>query len=103
MNLLKYCDYLRQKIQDSIDKCKCELEKNFENPEILLEFPSEKNHGDISTNVSMVCCRYFKISPKEIAKKIIEKFGNLEYVKKTELWLELRLNLIYLFLIFSAR
>lgn len=85
MNLLKYCDYLRQKIQDSIDKCKCELEKNFENPEILLEFPSEKSHGDISTNVSMVCCRYFKMSPKEIAKKIIEKLGNLEYVKKCEI------------------
>lgn len=41
-------------------------------PEISVERPREKSHGDFSTNIAMVVAGNFRKSPREIAARIIE-------------------------------
>ncbi|MGJ8730555.1 arginine--tRNA ligase [Listeria aquatica] len=43
-------------------------------PEILLEVPKEKSHGDYSTNIAMQLARVAKKAPRAIAESIIQEF-----------------------------
>ncbi|NOU63286.1 arginine--tRNA ligase [Paenibacillus sp. LMG 31461] len=40
-------------------------------PEIILEVPKEKTHGDFATNVAMQLTRIAKVNPRQIAEQII--------------------------------
>ena len=40
-------------------------------PEIILEVPKEKTHGDFATNVAMQLTRIAKVNPRQIADQII--------------------------------
>jgi arginyl-tRNA synthetase len=42
-------------------------------PEIVLEVPREKAHGDWATNIAMQLTRIARRNPREIAQKIVEK------------------------------
>lgn len=42
-------------------------------PEIKVEVPREKEHGDYSTNIAMVTASHFKRSPREIAELLADK------------------------------
>ena len=53
-------------------------------PEIILEVPKEKTHGDFATNVAMQLTRIAKVNPRQIAEQII---ANL---KRTQLILRKR-------------
>jgi len=45
-------------------------------PEIHLEIPANKDHGDFSTNVAMVLARAERKAPRKIAEKIIGALGD---------------------------
>src|SRR5690625_1192483 len=42
-------------------------------PDIILEKPKEKQHGDFAANIAMQLARVAKMAPRQIAEKIIEK------------------------------
>ena len=85
MNLLLLIKYLKSEIKNSLEDMKLELKIDTEIPEILMEFPAQKVHGDLSSNVAMSCAKKFKMSPREIARKIVNKLNNVEYVEKCEI------------------
>jgi len=63
---------IREKISKLIQKSIKELQKEgtfpeFEVPEIEVEYPKEKAHGDYSTNITMVIAKLIKKEPMEIA------------------------------------
>jgi len=43
-------------------------------PEIKLEYPENLEHGDFSSNIALAYAKQLKISPKELAEKIVEGF-----------------------------
>jgi arginyl-tRNA synthetase len=64
---------IREKISKLIQKAIKELKKEgifpeFKVPEIEIEYPKEKAHGDYSTNITMVIAKLIKKEPMEIAK-----------------------------------
>lgn len=55
-------------------------------PEVILEVPKEKAHGDYSTNIAMQLARVAKKAPRQIAKDIVEHFDQSKaYVKNIEI------------------
>ena len=42
-------------------------------PEIMLEKPKDKNHGDFATNIAMQLARIAKKAPRQIAEDIVEQ------------------------------
>lgn len=61
---------IREEIKKSIEKAlkKIKVKKY---PEILLERPKEREHGDFSTNISFSLAKELKKSPQEIAKRLV--------------------------------
>jgi arginyl-tRNA synthetase len=69
---------IRQEIAKLIEKSIKELQKarklpEFDLPEIQIEHPEGKAHGDYATNIAMVVARQIKKSPIEIADTISSK------------------------------
>ena len=55
-------------------------------PEIILETPREKAHGDYSTNIAMQLARVAKKAPRQIAESVIEHFAKEKvHVEKIEI------------------
>lgn len=55
-------------------------------PNIVLEVPKEKAHGDLSTNVAMQLSRIAKQSPRQIAERLIERLDMKQaYIAKVEI------------------
>ena len=42
-------------------------------PDFNIEIPADLAHGDLSTNVAMLCARVFKMAPRKIADMIVSK------------------------------
>jgi len=63
--------YLSQVFNQAADKL-----EYLKNIELILEVPSNEDHGDFSTNAAMMLTKKLKRNPREIANEIIE---NLEY------------------------
>jgi len=77
---------IRQKIAKLTQKSIKELQKEgvfqkFEIPEIRIEHPEEKIHGDYSTNVAMVIAKKVKKNPLEIARVLVNKLISLKVYK----------------------
>ncbi|UJL46015.1 arginine--tRNA ligase [Virgibacillus sp. NKC19-16] len=69
MNILTQTeDTLKQQIADAV--IQAELALREELPEIILEKPKEKAHGDFATNIAMQLARIVKKAPREIAGDI---------------------------------
>ncbi|MFQ6049589.1 MAG: arginine--tRNA ligase [Candidatus Paceibacterales bacterium] len=69
---------IREEIKKLIEKSIKELQKekvfpDFDIPEIKIEHPEEKTHGDYSTNIAMVIAREVRKKPMEIAEIIKSK------------------------------
>lgn len=43
-------------------------------PEVVLEVPKDKSHGDYSTNMAMQLARIAKKAPRNIAEEIVSSF-----------------------------
>jgi len=70
---------LREKIIKLIEDSIKVLQKEnklpeFKVPEILVEYPREKAHGDYATNIAMVVGKQVKKNPMEIAELLIKEF-----------------------------
>jgi len=72
---------IRQEIAKLIEKSIKELQKEkvlpkFDIPEVEIEYPQDKIHGDYATNVAMVLSKEVKKDPMEIAEIIKSKIKN---------------------------
>ena len=54
--------------------------KIIKSDDVKIEFPNNPEHGDLSSNISMVIAKKIKANPKEIAEKISEIISKNEYV-----------------------
>lgn len=48
--------------------------------DVKIEFPNNQEHGDLSSNISMVIAKKIKANPKEIAEKLLDIISKNEYV-----------------------
>ncbi|SET22954.1 arginyl-tRNA synthetase [Salinibacillus kushneri] len=73
MNIVEQTE---QKIKDEIVEAvvKAELATEDQIPEVVLETPKEKAHGDYATNMAMQLARIAKKAPRQIADDIVANF-----------------------------
>ncbi|MBS4175385.1 arginine--tRNA ligase [Bacillus sp. FJAT-49736] len=75
---------LKSAIKDAIIKAGLAVEEQI--PEIILETPKDKAHGDYATNAAMQLARVAKKAPKMIAEEIINHFDRSKAsIEKIEL------------------
>ncbi|MDR2464321.1 MAG: arginine--tRNA ligase [Holosporales bacterium] len=61
------------------------LSNDVDTAKVQVELTQNVNHGDITTNAAMVLCKFFELSPKRLAEKLVEKIKNFEEVDKVEI------------------
>lgn len=54
-------------------------------PQIILERPREKAHGDWATNIAMVLAGQAKMPPRAVAQVIADALGDDKYINKVEI------------------
>ncbi|WP_307892775.1 arginine--tRNA ligase [Bacillus swezeyi] len=73
MNIVEQMkDVLKQEIKEAVIKAGLAEEKDI--PEVVLEVPKDKSHGDYSTNMAMQLARIAKKAPRNIAEDIVSSF-----------------------------
>lgn len=87
MNLVKLAkqqiqDVVQNAIKNCIDKGIFELDSI---PDIMIEKPKEKSHGDFATNIAMELTRKLKKNPQEIAQSILSSVDlSNTFIEKVE-------------------
>ncbi|WP_264739884.1 arginine--tRNA ligase [Cytobacillus firmus] len=75
MNIVEQVqDKLKQEIKDAVVKAGLAAEEQI--PDVILEIPKEKAHGDYSTNMAMQLARVAKKAPRMIAEELIAHFDS---------------------------
>ncbi|MDM5228129.1 arginine--tRNA ligase [Cytobacillus sp. NJ13] len=75
MNIVEQVqDKLKQEIRDAVVKAGLAAEEQI--PDVILEIPKEKAHGDYSTNMAMQLARVAKKAPRMIAEELIAHFDS---------------------------
>jgi arginyl-tRNA synthetase len=75
---------LKEEIRAAVIKANLATEEQI--PDVILEIPKEKTHGDYSTNMAMQLTRVAKKAPRMIAEAIIEHFDRSKAsIEKMEL------------------
>ncbi|MGM0410810.1 MAG: arginine--tRNA ligase [Bacillota bacterium] len=64
---------LKNSLKEVVKKEGIEIE---EYPEIEVEMPREKEHGDYASNLAMVLASTFKRSPRDVAELLVENFSS---------------------------
>jgi len=55
-------------------------------PEVMLEVPRDKSHGDLATNIAMQLARIAKKNPRQIAEEIVEEMNrNKGFIKEVQI------------------
>ncbi|MDQ0226702.1 arginine--tRNA ligase [Metabacillus niabensis] len=69
-------EQVKERLKDEIKAAviKAGLAEEAQIPDVLLEIPKEKTHGDYSTNMAMQLARVAKKAPRMIAEGIVEHF-----------------------------
>ncbi|WP_101842353.1 arginine--tRNA ligase [Halobacillus sp. Marseille-P3879] len=77
MNIVEQTE---QKLKDEIVRAvkAAELAADEEMPEVVLEQPKDKAHGDYATNMAMQLARVAKKNPRQIATELVEQFDRSE-------------------------
>ncbi|WP_221567341.1 arginine--tRNA ligase [Alkalihalobacillus sp. TS-13] len=65
-------EQLKNEIADSVVKAGLAAEDQL--PEVVLELPKNKDHGDFATNMAMQLARIAKKAPRQIAEEIVANF-----------------------------
>ena len=66
--------------------CKNGLLKESQTPEMEIEVPRHKSHGDFSTNIAMVSASIQKMAPRKIAEAIVSSISDPDgIIEKTEI------------------
>lgn len=77
MNVLEQTEQkLKQEISEAV--LKSGLASAEELPEIILEKPKDKSHGDFATNIAMQLARIAKKAPRQIADEIVKVINETE-------------------------
>jgi arginyl-tRNA synthetase len=63
---------LKEEIKAAVLKAGLAVEEQI--PDVVLEIPKEKAHGDYSTNMAMQLARVAKRAPRAIAEELIAHF-----------------------------
>ncbi len=75
---------LKEEIRAAVVKANLATEEQI--PDVILEIPKEKAHGDYSTNMAMQLARVTKKAPRMIAEALIENFDRTKAsIEKIEL------------------
>ena len=75
---------LKEEIRAAVVKANLATEEQI--PDVILEVPKEKAHGDYSTNMAMQLARVAKKAPRMIAEALIENFDRSKAsIEKIEL------------------
>ncbi|WP_017471065.1 arginine--tRNA ligase [Amphibacillus jilinensis] len=69
-------DRLKAEIKKAV--LKAELTTEDQIPDIILEKPKEKSHGDYATNIAMQLARVAKKAPRQIAEQLVEAIDKSE-------------------------
>ncbi|SFK60891.1 arginyl-tRNA synthetase [Halobacillus dabanensis] len=71
-------EQMEQKLKDEIVRSvlAAGLASEEEMPEVILEQPKDKAHGDYATNMAMQLARIAKKNPRAIATELVEQFDN---------------------------
>lgn len=104
MNMVqKITEQIREIVNESVKGCINKGVLNIDSiPEIQVETPREREHGDFSTNISMVLAKQAKKNPVAIARDIVEN-ADYEgtYVESMEIagpgFINFRLNNLWLY------
>ncbi|SFE83934.1 arginine--tRNA ligase [Fictibacillus sp. KU28468] len=64
--------HLKQEVEEAV--IKAGLAEREQLPEVVLEIPKDKSHGDYATNMAMQLARIAKKAPKVIAEEILNHF-----------------------------
>ncbi|KMY51989.1 arginine--tRNA ligase [Peribacillus loiseleuriae] len=85
MNIVQQVqEKLKQEIKDAVIKAGLATEEEI--PNVVLELPKDKTHGDYSTNMAMQLARVAKKAPRAIAEGLIENFDrNKASIEKIEI------------------
>lgn len=79
----KLADSLRQALEEAAKAGELSVE---EIPEILLEVPKDREHGDYASNIAMMISRQTRLSPRKNAEIILKYFdGRNCFVEKSEI------------------
>jgi len=54
-------------------------------PEIILEVPKEKQHGNFATNLALILAKPAKLAPRKIAELLVANLEENQYVTKVEI------------------
>ena len=84
MNILNLINELKVSLKRASEKFRNSLGLKFDIPEVSIEIPAQSIHGELSTNISMVCSKLFKMPPIKIANYIVENIDKNKCVKKCE-------------------
>ena len=85
MNIYKiYLDHLTRLIFKFKSENKIDFDENEILKKLTLEPPKNSEHGDMSTNLSMLLSKYFKLKPIEVANKLIDYIAKFPGVEKVE-------------------
>ncbi|GAF64356.1 arginyl-tRNA synthetase [Bacillus sp. TS-2] len=73
-------EQMKQKLKEQITAAvlKAELATVETMPEVLLETPKDKTHGDFATNMAMQLARVAKMAPRKIAEELVEHLNKQE-------------------------
>ncbi|HYH05019.1 MAG TPA: arginine--tRNA ligase [Bacillota bacterium] len=82
----KVKDSLRQTVSQAAETAKSLGLLSFETlPEVVLEVPKDKNHGNFSTNLALVLAKTVKKAPRDTAQVIISHLPADPYIAKCEM------------------
>ena len=85
MNIYKiYLDHLTRLLFQFKSDNNIEFDEDEILKKITLEPPKNLDHGDMSTNISMLLSKYLKLKPIEVANKLIEYINKFPGVEKVE-------------------
>ncbi len=75
MNIVeKVQENLKLEIKAAVIKANLATEEEI--PDVILEYPKDKAHGDYSTNMAMQLARIAKKAPRKIAEELVENFDS---------------------------
>lgn len=78
-------DILNSKIQDALNGLCSEQGIETDIPEIILERPKRQDQGDWATNVAMQMARNFRMAPRKLAEKIVERLSGDDHIERVEI------------------
>lgn len=81
----KQKEKLAELIKEALINAKSSGELSFEEiPEIELEIPREKQHGDFASNIALTMARFVKKPPRVAAEIIVSHINDREFLEKVE-------------------